>query len=407
MVFAHASAGFLAAWLGERFWNKTELPRAPKIFLYGLAIFGALFPDIDLFYYYLVDASVSHRQYFTHSLIVYFLFFALVYLWAVWRKSFILKVGISLFTIGALTHLATDALGIISLWYPLDDTLVSWLQISWLEKSWLGANSTITNYILEVFFLVESAVVLGWIFIKNKIGRYLILGVGQILVILGISGLLVLNGHIFHGQNFTYYGDWDQDGLLNRNDYDADGDGQLNINDADANGNGVNNIEEMKDGVARNQGVWFDPSDGGLLEIPLRLGLVTNTDFIKRVFEQSGIFWRAEMTADYQNNPSGYESQPADEDFDRRIKNWQAWLGHQDRLQPAAPGLYQPGVIVFYGSNPEQLEKVGVVIEGAGENVIIAIVTAGKNRQLINQAELVQQIGSAQYIVDLCQNCQK
>lgn len=395
MIFAHGPAGFLSAWLLKRFW----LQQKKRSWLYFVAFFGGIFPDLDLFYYYLFDASSSHREIFTHSLFFYLLIFIAVYSFARIKKHDLLKKINLVFFIGVLSHLFFDALGAgIALLYPFSSELYGWARFSWFDQSVFGQNLFATNYILEAFIITHTGVAMVWWLFKKAWIKKVLLVVLEILFIASIVFIAIINQHIFKGVAYTYYGDLDEDGVVNRKDIDMDGDELFNFMDTDANGNNFLNNDELIYYIKKSKNVWYDPTNGGLLEIPLRMGLVTNTEFIKRSYELTGIYFRKEMRDDYQNNTFNYKSTPKSSKFDRDIDNWYAWLKHQGRLLPTEKENYQVGRLVFYGHEKDQLNHAAIIVEVNPEMIIVADATPEKNVRIVSEQVVLQEFGAAQYI---------
>ena len=139
-------------------------------------------------------------------------------------------------------------------------------------------------------------------------------------------------------------------------------------------------------------GIYYDLTEGGFLEIPLRMGLVTNVDFIRRTFDAQGIFIKDEMMQDYRENPQNYATNPEkDSAFDRNISNWQAWLKHFNRLKFYAPDNLKIGDILFFADQTMGLyisdEKI--LYAAKKEKKVIAITLDNA----ISAYGTVQQIG--------------
>ncbi len=393
MIFAHAPAGFLVAWLTKRFWQKDYFSNKQLIVLYGLTILGGVFPDIDLFYYYLVNASASHREFFTHSILFYLLLFAVFYFWAWYKSSSYGKAAISLFILGCCSHLFFDSLGVIALFYPLTSITFGWSKVEWFTSSVLGQNTFAVNYITEIIVICQAIAVFFWMLLKKKWLKYLLLIIFNLAMITGVIGILIVSQHVFKGKSSTYYGDIDKDGIINKSDLDMDGDGWANWTDDDANGNQDFNKDEIRSWVSESRDVWYDQTEGGLLEIPLRMGFVTNTDYIRRVFEQSGIYFREEMEQ--------VEGCPVASDksyFDRDINNWKTWLESQERLLSTDRENYKVGRIVFYGKEKDKLEHVALIMEETEEWIMMTDATPSKNIRIVSEAVVMEEFGAAQYI---------
>lgn len=333
MIFAHAPAGFLAAFLTKPFWKKkygVYSKRTTALFLF-LGALGGLVPDIDLFFYYLHDASSSHRDMLTHKPVLYLGFGLIAFGCAALLRRPRWCIGISAFTLGALSHMLTDTVTAqIQLLYPLSQT---YFGVADFGNAFIIENSLFLNFLMEGTFFVVALTALIRLCVHRVLLRVLLIVVAVLLYALGVGAVFITNQHIYHSPIDIAFGDMDADGIVNGDDRDMDGDGALNIEDEDSDNDGKGNAQGIVENSEQFLSMWYDPSNGGLIQIPARLGFITNEDLPRRLFGTIGIHLRAEMVDDWQLHPDGYALPPTDENFDRTNANLRAWLEHAGRLQ--------------------------------------------------------------------------
>lgn len=388
MIFAHAPASFLLTYALKKYWQPS-CQRKQIISLYILAMIGGIFPDIDLFYYYLSSATFSHHEVFTHSVLFYSIVCGLIYFFGYWRKNKFLQTAASLFFLGIISHFLADSLGAGVVWlWPFSKTLYGLDSLNWYRHSYLGKNFFVINYGLEFLLFIIVLLLAIKKYIKKNIWRIIFYFSAAGIYIIFLFFIVYVNGHLFHGNIDMYYGDIDGDKIINKYDLDLDGDGLLNIIDPDIDNDGVKNRLAMQKATAGLEGIWYDPTEGGLVEIPLRLGLVTNTDFIERVFANIGIFIRTEMEEDYKNNPTDYISAPKDKTFERQAGNWQTYLRHKNKLYLAAKQIEIYDILFFKNGY--------VALAVSDKNNKLAILEANPQQKkviLTNLNEIVQRKG--------------
>ncbi|MBI2416038.1 MAG: metal-dependent hydrolase [Candidatus Kerfeldbacteria bacterium] len=332
MIIAHGPFGYLAAYVTRRWWLTPASTAQQRRRLYAVAFIGGMFPDIDLFFYYFVNATLSHRQFITHSLIPYSI---IVLLGVILQRR-----GVSLFALGALTHLVGDTLvGTAAIFLPFSNHLYGLLNIPWYQHSIFVRYSLVTNFTAE-FALIISALAIA---VKQ---RWIIITATG-LAIIGIGTMVYVNQHIYRPNGLFYYADDDGDGTLNIQDRDLDGDGTLNIDDIDIDNDGEDNSVDFNRETYDLVGTLYDYSEGVAVELPLRLGLVTNPKLVERAYANVGISFITELQADYAINPLGYQHQPRDDNFVTNPANWQVWLQHQHKLLPADTAKHWFDIIFF------------------------------------------------------------
>lgn len=362
MIFAHGPTGFVLSYIFKKSFKKH--------FYFWLAFVFAIFPDIDVVYYYFFNAQAGHRENITHTFLLY-LILSLILLF------FSSKAALAVF-VGSFSHLLVDSLGYGVGWlWPFSKELYGLARFYFLQ-SFLENYSFVFNYFLEFLALLGFVTIL----VRRRWFYCFWLLVPPTLIF-----LLFVNQHLFHGKATTYFGDFDQDGIINKDDLDVDGDGILNLEDVDSNGNGLNNIDEMISWAKKFNSLWYDFSEDGLIEIPSRFGFLSNVSAIRRIVEETGIYWREEFTSDYRKNLQGYISTPFDDRFDHQPENLLAFLQHKNLLVSEA----QKGDIIFYGDN-----KVAIVTEIVDNKIFIAEMTKEwqGERELTEKINYVGRLGS-------------
>ena len=347
MLFAHAPAGFLLSYAFKKRWSP-NLNKKQIIIAVIFGVIGSLFPDVDLFFYYLFSATFSHHEIFTHGIFFYVVIFLFFYLLSRLLAKPVLKIYGTLFFLGVASHLLVDSLGAGVVWlYPFSKQLFGLLSLEFYRASWLGQNFFVVNFGLEtiicfawLFFLIKKLV-------KQKKYQYFGYGLSLFFGISSLAMIFTMNSHLFHNSSDMYFSDLDKDGIINKYDLDIDNDGLLNIDDQDIDNNGETNRQVLLKQTHNLTGIWYDKTEGGLIEIPLRLGLVTNTDFVERIFSNAGIFLRTEMGEDYKINPEGYRVSPKEKSFERTAANWQAFLNHKNKLLAAKTTIKDYDILFF------------------------------------------------------------
>lgn len=164
MFIAHLPSGYILAKLLEKKFRHNLLSK--KVFFIVMMI-GAVFPDIDLFYFYLFDnRSVHHHKYFLHwfsfwipiFLISYFCFKRSVY-----ASQFALMT--MLFSGAALLHICLDTfVGDVWLFAPFIDRAYVFFEVTSRYQPWW------LNFILHWSFVVELLIcfIAMWMYWKDR-----------------------------------------------------------------------------------------------------------------------------------------------------------------------------------------------------------------------------------------------
>lgn len=357
MIIAHGPLGYLLTRGAKRYWGKHHFSRQQVLALYVIGVIGGLFPDVDLFYFYLVDATVVHRQFLTHSLWPYLASILVGALLLRGRRPFWGWLPL-LFGISACGHLLADMYtGLTAALAPLSDAMLGVMALPGVGGSWFGRYSFMVNYFTE---FVICLLAIGTV-IKNR-RRFMIWAAGAITIVIAL--LIWVNAHIYKPDGLFYFGDPDHDGVITMQDRDSDGDGFVSMIDFDIDQDGEDNSLDFYRETFAAEGSLYDYSNGGFIEVPLRVGLVTDTVLIQRLYANVGIFFGTEMAYDYQFRPEDYISSPVDNQFADNPVNWQTWLWHSHRLfdPTTAPNEFD---ILFFESG-----HVGVYTVADGQPVV-------------------------------------
>lgn len=159
MFFAHLPAGYLI--------GRAVARRAPQTRSLGIliaAMIGGVFPDIDLLYLYLLDATPQHHHtYWTH-LPVAWLGIALFATIAARHRSRRFRLALLAFILGWGSHLILDTpVGHIWWLYPWIDQPFSLAEVETRYKPWW------MNFMLHWTMLIELAIIVvaAWLELKS------------------------------------------------------------------------------------------------------------------------------------------------------------------------------------------------------------------------------------------------
>lgn len=393
MIFAHGPIGFLTALAAKPWWRKWTSDGIAAGWMLALGYLGGIFPDIDLFYISYVNASLSHRDLITHTPALYIAVGAVVGAVLALIKKQTAAVAVAIFCAGALTHMVADLIvGQIKLFYPFSGRFFG---LTDLRIEWLNENILFANFLLEGIFITAFFYALIVFFTKTKTSRITWTGLLLVVFAAGLLTLITGNNHVYRNGESNAYGDDDADGIANINDTDMDNDGTLNIADIDSDNDGKGNTEEIIEHSARFFNVWVDPTNGGIAQVPIRLGLTSNNDITRQLYSAVGIYIRTELQEDYNSNPNGYVLTPKDKNFDRSKEVLRTWLEHRNSLETGEAmlqGRNQIGDILFFTSN-----HVGIVtgFNNSGQPQVLDVHT-DRVAQERSVEELIQLEGDVQ-----------
>lgn len=170
MFIAHVPAGYLlsrAMISRESFASKGTIR-----LLLGFGLLGSILPDLDMFYFYLIDnRQHSHHSYWTHIPVfwgvVYMCFLTFGVLLR--NKTFVLLT--SILFLNVFIHLALDTVvGDIRWLYPLSHEYVSFFEVTARYDWW------VLNFVLHWSFLIELVFVLASLRLYQQTRRESTLG---------------------------------------------------------------------------------------------------------------------------------------------------------------------------------------------------------------------------------------
>lgn len=381
MIFAHAPAGWLTAGWTKRVWSTAGFTRVQGWWLLGIGAIGGVFPDIDLLYFHFISAEVSHRQLPTHTVVFYLPVLLLVGLIARWKKAWFVSGAAWCFGIGVLSHLVTDSVGGAIMWlWPVVKEPYGLFSIPAIARSAHASRLFLYNFLMEgvwisVFFWMWGPKIFSAL-------RIILWRTATVLFFIGWSSFFILLfRHTTHLPAGIFYGDFDQDKVINMTDPDLDGDELENAQDTDADGDGVENRTDVAQAAQSFVGVWADPTENGIAQVLTRMGLLTNGHVANRAFASAGFFWRDQMSQDYRSNPQGYVSTPAAADFEVTTANRRNFLSHQNAWYIGFDLVFSEitlGDVVFFAHG----EPEGIVIQVEQEAIQVVRTQTGKGTQI-------------------------
>jgi len=154
MFLAHMPAGYLASKLLATQFRLD--PSKTKCLLF-LGLLGSIFPDLDMFYFYLIDnRQHGHHSYWTHIPIYWLSLLAISYAVAAFYKSRFLTASATVFFGCILLHLSLDSFagGGIKWLYPFDHSYFSIFTVpAQPNRYWVW------NYFLHWTVLAELTII--------------------------------------------------------------------------------------------------------------------------------------------------------------------------------------------------------------------------------------------------------
>ncbi|NHC03094.1 metal-dependent hydrolase [Acinetobacter sp. 187] len=159
MFIAHLPSGYLLAKFLDHKIKKYNITRTT---FFSLLMIGAVLPDIDLFYFYLIDhRSVHHHKYFLHWFSFWIPIFLISYLYWIYtqRKSKYAWMTLLLSSAGLL-HICLDTfVGDVWLFAPFIDKAYVFFEVTPRFHPWW------LNFIFHWSFFVEIIICLIALFI--------------------------------------------------------------------------------------------------------------------------------------------------------------------------------------------------------------------------------------------------
>lgn len=152
MFIAHLPAGYIGACLLTQ-----ASAEARRRDLFAPFVVGSIFPDVDMFYFYLIDHGRHlHHQYWTHLPVFWLACLAALLLSALLARTSRIAVIGSSFVGGVFLHLALDTpfAGIAWL-YPLSDYNFYLIPVPATRSWW------VLSFVFHWSFLFEIAICLA------------------------------------------------------------------------------------------------------------------------------------------------------------------------------------------------------------------------------------------------------
>lgn len=165
MMIAHLPAGYLYGYLCYKYGGQNHLGKKG---IYGACCLGAIFPDLDMFYFYLLDnRQTHHHEYWTHLPCVWLVAGIIVFICRFIfsdNKKTILGV---LFIGGGFIHLMLDSLvGDVWWLYPFIDKPYALFTVPARYSPWW------LNFILHWSFLAEVLILFCSLALFAKKSKY-------------------------------------------------------------------------------------------------------------------------------------------------------------------------------------------------------------------------------------------
>ena len=369
MIFSHAPAGFLVALVTKKLWDK-GLTKRQTLWIFIIGTFSALVPDIDVIYFYLLKAEMTHRELFTHSFILYIVISLIIFLIGYLLKKQFIKAIAIVFFFSTLSHLILDSMTAGVPWlYPINNFLYGFLSIPFLNNGFYGQNLFVFTLSTEVLIFLLLFNVIIFIKSKNNIVKILATVFSIIIFIIIIVSLLMFSKSMYVRNSDYYFSDLDNDMIINMRDNDMDGDGENNLTDPDANNNDIGNIEDINEEANSMVGAWYDWTEKGYWGLLSRFGTLSNMDVILKAYDSAGTYFGAELKKDFQNNPENYYNTPDDHLFKNNPENLYAFCENGEYLIDTNERPRR-GDIVFYGSN-DRIRHVSLVSDVTCSSVLV------------------------------------
>lgn len=374
MIFSHAPFGFITAYIASKI-CKNKITKKQTFWLFLIGTITAVFPDFDLFYYYLISTNFTHREMITHTPFLYLTIFLIIFLAGSLLKRPFLKYVSVIILLSSFSHLLLDSIGSGVSWlYPVSDLLYGLLNISYLENGFYGENLFVINFSLELLILLSFLNILLSYKYKERVRRVIFFTISVLFFIVFVISLVFANKHMFYKKASNYYGDLDSDNQMNTRDVDMDGDGEINILDKDANDNGKNNLDDIVQTAERMEGVWYDMTEKKYWNMLSRFGFLTNMDVILKSYDFAGIFLGREIKEDYKEESSDYIGDPSKVSFQNNPYNLYIYCMHKDLLVDAQD-LSVGDIILFENETINHasllVEEPNIIMDGGTDSKIV------------------------------------
>lgn len=163
MFIAHLPSGYIFA---KHLYNKFQPTLISKKTFFTTILAGAVFPDLDLFYFYLLDErSVHHHKYFFHWPLLWLLLGIISFIiFRLSRQKNKWALMGSLFCSAIMIHVVLDTF-VGEIWWlmPFVDQSYAVFHVPAVQSHW------VLNFVLHWSFVVELCICSYalWLFIKK------------------------------------------------------------------------------------------------------------------------------------------------------------------------------------------------------------------------------------------------
>jgi len=153
MFVAHLPAGYL---LSKYFESKSKTKKISwRIFL-TLGLIGSILPDLDLFYFYMIDGRQhQHHSYWTHIPIYWICLYTSVASMFILKKNKKMLLITTFIFIDVMLHILLDTVAGGIMWsYPINTEYLSFFTVLPQYNWW------VLNFILHWTFLLEIVIII-------------------------------------------------------------------------------------------------------------------------------------------------------------------------------------------------------------------------------------------------------
>jgi len=156
MFIAHLPAGYLLASASQK-WASAK---SRRLVLWCIMA-GSIIPDLDMFYFYLIDARQTHHHlYWPHLPSMWVMVLGCGGVMSLFSQNTIWVRGASWMFAGAMLHLVLDTLvGGIAWLHPFDDTLFHLVDVPARRSWWVWNFLLHWTFLLEIMICLTSAIV--------------------------------------------------------------------------------------------------------------------------------------------------------------------------------------------------------------------------------------------------------
>jgi inner membrane protein len=161
MIIGHLPAGYIISKLFVR--HAEPMGVSAKAFM-GLGVIGALAPDLDMFYFHIIDHRQHHHHtYFTHYPIVWLALLAASLVWFFTSSKKNSAACAAIFSLNGFVHMILDSI-VGDIWWfaPWGSAPFAFFSVPALYKPWW------LNFLLHWSFAIEIAVTVWAIYLWRK-----------------------------------------------------------------------------------------------------------------------------------------------------------------------------------------------------------------------------------------------